>query len=753
MYEQADSFVTPCISLSQRRFRSEGNSNKPRKPYYPVNRAAGKPKLHPPRARQTSVEVHDVLAFFEANVKPWLRKPIVRQRLHNFGIPREDAEKLLQAFARQVEDGSFYGKESKYKLERFAQTTNLPFHAHTDRTYMTVMFSWATDPTNRAILEEVISSTTLDLIHRLSTAVNQYYPAEAFPLARNMRRKVIMHVGPTNSGKTHNALRALAAARVGVYAGPLRLLAHEIWERLNLGQIVPLGAENEERTDDLLDDTLDVGDGKPAVHTHGDMKYARQCNLLTGEEQKYVGEYAPLTSATVEMVSYARTYDVAVVDEVQMIADEYRGGGWTNAILGLAAKELHLCGEETAVPLVEAMLKDTGDELIVNRYQRLAPLSVERHSLKGDLRKIRKGDCIVAFSRKGVFGLKTRVEKLTGLRCAVVYGRLPPEVRTSQAALFNDPDSGYDVLIGSDAIGMGLNLKIKRVILEAVHKFDGVQDRALSLSQTKQIAGRAGRYGAHTDGEENVGLVCTVNEGDMGFLRRAVAAPFFPLPYARLSPSQETWTSVASTLPPNSSIQTIIDAHHFCASTQSIYLHTDLNQLAQISDFVDAYASDLTAAEKLTLIMAPIPWRDRSSTQVIGQLMSTYRQQFRVDLLECLSQTKYMDVLQDIEAQMAEGGQPKADLQSLDHLETLHKILVLYLWMSLRHPVTWNSHDDVAAVKGRTEEALGWALEGQSQLEEHAYENPPVRKERAIDSIHYNTPLKRKSQRQPVHHD
>ena len=52
-----------------------------------------------------------------------------------------------------------------------------------------------------------------------------------------------MHIGPTNSGKTYNALRALAAANSGVYGGPLRLLAHEIWERLNTGQIVPLGAE------------------------------------------------------------------------------------------------------------------------------------------------------------------------------------------------------------------------------------------------------------------------------------------------------------------------------------------------------------------------------------------------------------------------------------------------------------------------------------------------------------------------------
>ena len=40
------------------------------------------------------------------------------------------------------------------------------------------------------------------------------------------------------------------------------------------------------------------------------------------------------------------------------------------------------------------------------------------------------------------------------MRCAVVYGRLPRKIRSEQAALFNDPEIGCDVKVGSDAIGM-----------------------------------------------------------------------------------------------------------------------------------------------------------------------------------------------------------------------------------------------------------------------------------------------------------
>lgn len=39
--------------------------------------------------------------------------------------------------------------------------------------------------------------------------------------------------GPTNSGKTYNALQSLAAAERGVYCAPLRLLAMEVYETLN----------------------------------------------------------------------------------------------------------------------------------------------------------------------------------------------------------------------------------------------------------------------------------------------------------------------------------------------------------------------------------------------------------------------------------------------------------------------------------------------------------------------------------------
>lgn len=405
-----------------------------------------KPDAQPKPITTFTIQQDRIIPFFKKNVSNWVNHPETLQRLISFGLPPEDSKLLLNEFDRDIQSDSLSCPKgyAYYGLERFGHTHDA---SSIQTIYSTIFFSWASKPdaehTRRIESNAKVSGSTLPLIKQLATAFNRQFPTDEFERARKMHRKIIMHVGPTNSGKTHHALKALAAANSGIYAGPLRLLAHEIWERLNTGQIVPLGIEE------------DPG----STHPKGrQSKYARLCNLVTGEEQKILDSNAPLLSCTVEMILYSRVYDVAVVDEIQMIGDLERGGAWFTAVAGLAAHEVHLCGEETAVPLVEKMLKDTGDELIIRRYERLTPLVIENESLEGDLTKVRKGDCIVTFSRSNIFGVKRRVEELTGLRCAVVYGRLPPEVRSEQAALFNDADSGYDVIIGSDAIGMGLNL-------------------------------------------------------------------------------------------------------------------------------------------------------------------------------------------------------------------------------------------------------------------------------------------------------
>ncbi|OLY85616.1 ATP-dependent RNA helicase SUV3L, mitochondrial [Smittium mucronatum] len=244
------------------------------------------------------------------------------------------------------------------------------------------------------------------------------------------------------------------------------------------------------------------------------------CELVTGEDRRQPiangeqmplivnddGEVvAPMVSSTIEMINLGRLFEVAVIDEIQMIQDNQRGWAWTNAILGVNAKEIHLCGEETVVPLIKRIFASLHEKVEVKRYERLSKLELSDETLNGNWNNVREGDCVVAFSRRKIFEVQKEIEKKTGMKCAVIYGSLPPDNRARQAALFNDPNNEYKVLVASDAVGMGLNLKIKRTVFESLHKFDGSMLKPLSISQVKQIGGRAGRYNIGYD----VGLITT----------------------------------------------------------------------------------------------------------------------------------------------------------------------------------------------------------------------------------------------------
>ena len=110
---------------------------------------------------------------------------------------------------------------------------------------------------------------------------------------------------------------------------------------------------------------------------------------------------------------------------------------------------------------------------------------------------LKLGDAVVAFSRRDVLMLRDQIAA-SGHPVSVIYGALPPEVRRREAERFATGES--HILVATDAIGMGLNLPIRRVLFSTMTKFDGQGDRPLNESEVHQIAGRAGRYGMHEEG-------------------------------------------------------------------------------------------------------------------------------------------------------------------------------------------------------------------------------------------------------------
>ncbi|MRV72410.1 RNA helicase [Duganella sp. FT92W] len=287
------------------------------------------------------------------------------------------------------------------------------------------------------------------------------YPA-SFIAAHRMPRRFIAILGPTNSGKTHKAMEALAKAPSGVYLAPLRLLALENYERL---QTV-------------------TRHGKPLA-----------VSLVTGEERRIV-DGATHVASTVEMLDTRTPVDVAVIDEIQMLADPDRGAAWTAAVCGAPARTVYLVGAPEAKKAIEALAERLECPLEVHLLKRKGPLAMELSAVR-KLKNIRRGDALIAFSRRDVLMWRDMVTDM-GLSAATVYGNLSPEVRRAQAQRFRD--GAADVVVGTDAIAMGLNLPISRIVMTTTVKYNGREEEEIPSALARQIAGRAGRYGIHEEG-------------------------------------------------------------------------------------------------------------------------------------------------------------------------------------------------------------------------------------------------------------
>ncbi|MCC2954863.1 RNA helicase [Massilia sp. IC2-477] len=297
---------------------------------------------------------------------------------------------------------------------------------------------------------------------RTKESINLAEYPESFEVASKMQRKFVALLGPTNSGKTHRAMEALAKAASGVYLAPLRLLALENYERLQEAR--PHGKEI-------------------------------KVSLITGEERR-VAEGATHVASTVEMLDTKKPVEVAVIDEIQMLADRDRGAAWTAAVCGAPAATVFLVGAPEARRAIEALAERLEVSLEVHVLKRMAPLAMEPSPVR-KLGNLRRGDAVIAFSRRDVLMWRDMITE-KGLSVATVYGNLSPEVRRAQAERFREGQA--DIVVGTDALAMGLNMPIARIVMTTTVKYNGVEEEEISAALAKQIAGRAGRYGVHEEG-------------------------------------------------------------------------------------------------------------------------------------------------------------------------------------------------------------------------------------------------------------
>lgn len=437
--------------------------------------------------------------------------------------------------------------------------------------------------------------------------------------ARRLQRKVIYHMGPTNSGKTYHAIEALVASPKGCYLAPLRLLASELYDTMNT---------------------------KGAVTT-----------LLTGEEVIEV-EGATHYSSTIEMARLNEEFDCCVIDEIQMITDPQRGWAWTRALVNIISPEIHLCGDQSVLDLVKDILKLTGDELEVREYTRMTELKVMGGPIK--LSHMQKSDALIVFSRRKCLKYKNDLEKL-GFKVSVVYGRLSPEVRREQARKFDEGET--DVMVSTDAIAMGMNLPVKRIVFSTLTKYIDSKEIPIDVSHLKQIAGRAGRFKRFP-----VGMVTCLEKVEDGIetIREALGATLEQNKMGMVGPDLDIYSMVNNALVENGlagiGLPEFLRLFNTMTFIKPFYC-VELKEMIELAEMVEDIDSNkvLTPAEHFGFSCAPVNLGLIDHVQYFMQIVSQY--------------VAGQSILnQDIDV----------DSDNIDYLETGIKCVELYQWLA-RH--------------------------------------------------------------------
>ena len=505
--------------------------------------------------------------------------------------------------------------------------------------------------------------TELDTLDDLNSELAfQGYP-DTFEKARHLQRSVTLFVGPPNSGKTHAAFERLAQAHDGAYLAPLRLLALEGRDRL-----VARGVA---------------------------------CSLLTGEENVPAPD-ARVVSSTIEMVGTNKPIDLAVIDEAQMIFDLSRGWAWTQAIVAVPANEVIIICSDYAVPAIENLLGLCGERCEVRHFERKQHVQLLPQPVP--ISALQLGDAVVAFSRRDVLMLRDQIAA-SGHPVSVIYGALPPEVRRREAERFATGES--HILVATDAIGMGLNLPVRRVLFSTLTKFDGQDDRPLSESEVHQIAGRAGRFGMH-------------DEGFAGVLKEAEPSAARVLKELMHLPARAPRDFKAPVAPNGWHVRTIASRLHLTRLREVLgvfveqlklddahFAVAELEQMLVLAEQIDACAPQLTLSQRFIYAQAPVD--TRTDTQLQAFLGWTTQHALS-------GQAGAPWFLQEVDGH-----------SRLDRMEQALRACTLWLWLDLRFPGVYGHVDEVIDLRNRLNDGIERQLKGKRPLAQVRQRRPGTR--------------------------
>ena len=263
-------------------------------------------------------------------------------------------------------------------------------------------------------------------------------------------------------------------------------------------------------------------------------------------------------------------------------------------------------------------------------------------------------------------------------------------MRRTEALRFANGEA--DIVVATDAIGMGLNLPIRRVVFSTIQKFDGDSVRDLLPTELQQIAGRAGRYGLH-----DKGTVTTLDPHELDFVKKTLATKLQDFK-GKLAIAPNLWHIEAlATMLGTKNIGTLLAYFADQVSTDSPLFTTasleDSIALGHKVDFLVAQASaELSLAQKFTLACAPIDAGKNAEMDFYAKCV--------------------WSILASREQQLPPPPEwlAKHNYSMLEAAEQLSKDISLYAWLSFKFPKIFIEGAEVADFRSQVSAYIENAL-------------------------------------------
>lgn len=223
------------------------------------------------------------------------------------------------------------------------------------------------------------------------------------------------------------------------------------------------------------------------------------------------------------------------------------------------------------------------------------------------------------------------------------------------------------------------------------------------MPEIKQIGGRAGRYRPanakeNTNEEPNVGLITCLEEVDLPYIQQAMKLEPPPLSAAGIFPPESVFRKLAAYFPPGVPFEYLIKRVLDIAQVNPLFFLCDPSSQLENAEMIDT-VKGLPFEDQLKFMVSPMDCKSESSRHVTGALADCVADHNDGRLLDI----PYLN-LEVLE-------QPVSGSNDYMHdLESLHRAVILYLWLSFRFGGVFTDRTLASHVKELVEERMVRAL-------------------------------------------